>query len=78
MLMIAYEMDAEFAMNPWPLEGPLLLTEAQSVSKFRGLKLALDKVFDDKRVLLAMMNDLAPADSESAWNGRPSMPKVAL
>jgi len=67
MLMIAYEMDAEFAMNP-------LLKEAQSVSKFRGLNRAFDKVFDDKRVILAMMNDLAPADSESAWNGRPSVP----
>jgi|GEM_PF-3912602 len=71
MLMIAYEMDDEFALNP-------LLKEAQSMSKFRGLKRALDKVFADKRVQLAMMNDLAPADSESAWNGRPSMPKVAL
>ena len=69
MLMIAYEMDAEFAMNP-------ILKAAQAVDKFRGLKAALDKIFGDKRVMLAMMNDLAPADSEARWNGRPSIPMM--
>ena len=67
MLMIAYELDEEFAKNS-------ILKEAQSTDKYRGLKAGLDKVFADKRVQLAMMNDMAPADSEAAWNGRPSMP----
>ena len=69
MLMIAYEMADDFAMNP-------ILKEAQSMGKFCGLKAGLDRVFSDKRVQLAMVNDMAPADSEAAWNGRPSMPML--
>jgi len=67
MLIITYEMDEEFATNP-------ILKEAQSMGKFRGLKAALDYVFADKRVQLAMMNDMVPAGSEALWNGRPAMP----
>jgi IS5 family transposase len=67
--MIAYEMDEAFANNP-------LLREAQTIKKYRGLKAGLEQVFADKRVQLAMMNDLAPADSEAVWNGRPSMPMM--
>ncbi len=70
MLIIAYPLDAAFLSTP-------LAQLAQADPWFRYLHDLLEAVFTDPQVQLAMRHDLAPDDTQAAWNGRPSLPLVA-
>ena len=67
--MIAYEADAAFVNNP-------LMKAVREDNRIGKLQTALEAIFADKRVILAMCHDLAPPNSEALWNGRPSTPLV--
>lgn len=69
MLIITYPVDAEF------LHGPLVRFAQQDL-KFRPLHDILAEVFMDPKIQLAMQHDLAAADSQARWKGRPGLPLV--
>jgi IS5 family transposase len=78
--MIAYQADAAFVNNPLMkavrfVNNPLLKA-VRADNRIGKLQTALEAIFADKRVILAMRHDLAPPDSEAMWNGRPSTPLV--